>query len=568
MPSRHIHHCELRKRVLVVWLPVFSLVSPWGLSPWGRAARDLVGPQFAADADRGRCLAARAFGGGTVPVRERRGVQPRLEGLLVPPACHDQPRGTLSGRPEQLEALEAFGVVNRPRPCGEPAREFVPAVGRHGDRVNLHDRHMAHDASLPRPAGGSDPARCPPWPGQAALPRPLREKMAWPGNAPWRPYRASGGSGACGHPHSRNLRAPAHDGLTPSEPGALTGCETSAIRAGRRRPRRCGAAGLPGRRRPARRRGRLVGDVPCGLCRLPPAAAGQQQPRLARHERAPQGDRPGARRRPGAAANRPGTRTSGALRAARRPGYCPVGGGGRAAGQAARRRGLPLRRRPALRRGRRVDRWQRGSRAACRRRRHRVPAHHTDRPGGPTMNTADPTMNTAEEHVARMLRSGTDAGQAGQLARLRARLADHAAAAGFLDVAYRTLDTAISPRVLRAPARLDAAARQIGEYLAGQRASFDLPVDLRLARGYRRTVLTYLPAIGYGRTASYAAVAAATGNPKAVRAAGTACATNPLPLVIPCHRVIRSDGTLGAYAGGTEAKRTLLDLEAAGHTAG
>ncbi|HLI37725.1 MAG TPA: methylated-DNA--[protein]-cysteine S-methyltransferase [Streptosporangiaceae bacterium] len=217
------------------------------------------------------------------------------------------------------------------------------------------------------------------------------------------------------------------------------------------------------------------------------------------------------------------------------------------------------------------------------------------------MNTADPTMNTAEEHVARMLRSGTDAGQAGQLARLRARLADHAAAAGFLDVAYRTLDTAlgplllaatprglvriayacqdhdavlaqlagrISPRVLRAPARLDAAARQIGEYLAGQRASFDLPVDLRLARGYRRTVLTYLPAIGYGRTASYAAVAAATGNPKAVRAAGTACATNPLPLVIPCHRVIRSDGTLGAYAGGTEAKRTLLDLEAAGHTAG
>jgi len=76
-------------------------------------------------------------------------------------------------------------------------------------------------------------------------------------------------------------------------------------------------------------------------------------------------------------------------------------------------------------------------------------------------------------------------------------------------------------------------------------------------------VLTYLPHIAYGQTASYQAVAAAVNNPKAVRAVGTACATNPLPLVIPCHRVIRSDGLVGTYLGGAETKRQLLNLEAA-----
>jgi methylated-DNA-[protein]-cysteine S-methyltransferase len=75
-------------------------------------------------------------------------------------------------------------------------------------------------------------------------------------------------------------------------------------------------------------------------------------------------------------------------------------------------------------------------------------------------------------------------------------------------------------------------------------------------------VLTHLPGIGYGRTESYAQVAAATGSPRAVRAVGTACATNPLPVVVPCHRVVRSDGSLGGYAGGTDAKHALLTLEA------
>jgi methylated-DNA-[protein]-cysteine S-methyltransferase len=168
--------------------------------------------------------------------------------------------------------------------------------------------------------------------------------------------------------------------------------------------------------------------------------------------------------------------------------------------------------------------------------------------------------------------------------------------AGILDVAYRTIDTPvgplllvateaglvrvaygredhdlvlnqlanrISPRVLHAPSRLDPAARQIDEYFAGRRSLFDLPLDFRLAHGFRRAVLARLPEIGYGTTATYAAVAAAAGNPKAVRAVGTACATNPLPVVVPCHRVVRSDGTAGQYVGGTEAKKTLLALEAA-----
>jgi methylated-DNA-[protein]-cysteine S-methyltransferase len=132
------------------------------------------------------------------------------------------------------------------------------------------------------------------------------------------------------------------------------------------------------------------------------------------------------------------------------------------------------------------------------------------------------------------------------------------------DAVLDRLAQLVSPRVLRAPARLERATREIEEYFAGRRSTFDLPLDLRLARGaFRRAVLSHLPEIGYGETASYAAIAAATGNPKAVRAVGTACATNPLPVVVPCHRVVRSDGTPGQYVGGTEAKSTLLTLEAA-----
>jgi len=182
------------------------------------------------------------------------------------------------------------------------------------------------------------------------------------------------------------------------------------------------------------------------------------------------------------------------------------------------------------------------------------------------------------------------------LARLHQRLERDADVANVLDVAYRTIDTpvgtlllaattvglvrvaydieghdavlakladAVSPRILRAPARLDATARQIDEYFAKRRTVFEVPVDLRLAEGFRRNVIEHLRAIGYGNRESYATVAAAIGHPRAVRAVGTACARNPLPVVIPCHRVIRSDGSTGQYAGGPAAKSTLLDLEAA-----
>lgn len=187
------------------------------------------------------------------------------------------------------------------------------------------------------------------------------------------------------------------------------------------------------------------------------------------------------------------------------------------------------------------------------------------------------------------------AGSPGDLRRLRARLAAAAQRDGILDVAYRTVDSPvgplllaateaglvrvaytsedhdavlqaladrISPRVLNAPARLDAAARELGEYFAGQRRSFGLSLDWRLTAGFRRAVLSHLAEIGYGRTASYAAVAGLAGNPKAVRAAATACATNPLPVIVPCHRVVYSDGRIGRYLGGPDAKRTLLTLEA------
>jgi methylated-DNA-[protein]-cysteine S-methyltransferase len=185
----------------------------------------------------------------------------------------------------------------------------------------------------------------------------------------------------------------------------------------------------------------------------------------------------------------------------------------------------------------------------------------------------------------------------GQLDALHARLAAAAAAEGVLDIAYRTLDTPvgtlllaatelglvrvaygsenhdtvlqaladrISPRILHAPARLDTVATELEEYFAGRRRAFDLPLDWRLSAGFRATVLHHLAVdLAYGQTASYGTVAQLAGNPKAVRAVGTACATNPLPVVVPCHRVVRADGSMGGYIGGPDAKRALLILEAA-----
>ena len=125
----------------------------------------------------------------------------------------------------------------------------------------------------------------------------------------------------------------------------------------------------------------------------------------------------------------------------------------------------------------------------------------------------------------------------------------------------RVLDTLaqrLSPRVLRAPKRLDAAARELDEYFGGRRQAFDLPLDLSLSKGFRQLVQRHLPEIGYGQTRTYGQVAELVGNPKAVRAVGTACATNPLPVVVPCHRVLPASGGPGRYVGGPAARVTLL----------
>ncbi len=107
-------------------------------------------------------------------------------------------------------------------------------------------------------------------------------------------------------------------------------------------------------------------------------------------------------------------------------------------------------------------------------------------------------------------------------------------------------------------------AAELDEYFAGQRRAFDQPLDWQLSSGFRASVLQHLVTdLAYGHIASYRTVAQLAGNPDAARAAGTACATNPLPVVVPCHRVVRANGSLGGYLGGLDAKRVLLDLEAA-----
>ena len=124
-----------------------------------------------------------------------------------------------------------------------------------------------------------------------------------------------------------------------------------------------------------------------------------------------------------------------------------------------------------------------------------------------------------------------------------------------------TLAARVGPRVLAAPARLEQAATQLGEYFTGRRHAFDLPLDHSLSSGFRGRVQRTLPTIAYGRTRSYREVAELVGSPRAVRAVGSACATNPLPVVVPCHRVLRADGGLGGYIGGLDAKTALLTLE-------
>ncbi|HVV89040.1 MAG TPA: methylated-DNA--[protein]-cysteine S-methyltransferase [Solirubrobacterales bacterium] len=175
-----------------------------------------------------------------------------------------------------------------------------------------------------------------------------------------------------------------------------------------------------------------------------------------------------------------------------------------------------------------------------------------------------------------------------------ARLRERAAAEGLLDVAYATADSPfgplllartprglvrlalpnedvdetladlserISPRVLEDPARLDEERRELDDYFEGRRHAFELPIDWQLSHGFLLRARQGIAAIPYGETRTYTDLAREAGNERAVRAAGSACSRNPIPLVVPCHRVVRSDGTLGLYAGGVAMKKQLLKLE-------
>jgi methylated-DNA-[protein]-cysteine S-methyltransferase len=201
-----------------------------------------------------------------------------------------------------------------------------------------------------------------------------------------------------------------------------------------------------------------------------------------------------------------------------------------------------------------------------------------------------------DSEVIDRLRHALDgAGRREPVAELRAeRLAERAEERGLLDLSYRItgspygdllvvssplglvrvafaleghdavltqLAASVSPRLLHSERHTATVARQLDEYFAGQRRHFDLPLDLQLVHGFRRHVVEHLATIDYGTTESYAHVARAVGNAAAVRAVGSACSHNPIPVVVPCHRVVRSDGTIGQYLGGTEVKAALLAME-------
>ena len=202
-------------------------------------------------------------------------------------------------------------------------------------------------------------------------------------------------------------------------------------------------------------------------------------------------------------------------------------------------------------------------------------------------------MSTQADSLERQLRAGA---QGEDIGASSARLAQSAAAEGLLDVAYATTDTPVgpmlvavtprglvrvafaaedpdevlaelardvSPRVLEAPTKLDPVRRELDEYFGLRRRSFDLPLDWQLSRGFRRDALKALVRVPYGATVTYSELASSAGSPRAHRAAGSACGSNPIPIVVPCHRVVRTGGGLGGYGGGLEVKEYLLELEGA-----
>ena len=132
-----------------------------------------------------------------------------------------------------------------------------------------------------------------------------------------------------------------------------------------------------------------------------------------------------------------------------------------------------------------------------------------------------------------------------------------------LDFMLERLATKVSPRVLEAPARLDPVRRELEEYFEGKRLDFDIPLDWSLTKGFTRRVLRATAKVPYGEVSTYRQVATKAGNERAVRAAGNALGANPIPIVVPCHRILRTGGSLGGYGGGVPRKEFLLRLEGA-----
>jgi len=130
-----------------------------------------------------------------------------------------------------------------------------------------------------------------------------------------------------------------------------------------------------------------------------------------------------------------------------------------------------------------------------------------------------------------------------------------------LDDVLARIAEEVSPRILEAPARLDPLRRELDQYFKGRRQKFEHPIDWTLTRGFFREVLKATARIRFGQVSTYAEVAAKAGNPKAIRATGNGLGSNPMPVVVPCHRVVRTGGGLGGYTGGLERKEFLLDLE-------
>jgi methylated-DNA-[protein]-cysteine S-methyltransferase len=165
---------------------------------------------------------------------------------------------------------------------------------------------------------------------------------------------------------------------------------------------------------------------------------------------------------------------------------------------------------------------------------------------------ADVTYAVLDSPVGTLVAAATPRG----LARLAYEDED-----GGVDRVLDAIAARLSPRVLEAPARLDAVRRELDEYFAGRRRAFELPIDWSLAGPFGRRVLQATAAIPFGATSTYAEVAAHAGSPKGSRAAGNALGANPVPIVVPCHRVLRSGGGLGGYTGGLHRKEALLRIE-------